>query len=180
MTAGKLDPNRSSAMKSILITITSSGLRRATARHFLARGWRVVATMHARPEAPAANLQLLALDVTDVASIRARSMPATDASSTTRQKRGRCVQAADGDGGRGFYNTFGAMAVCRAIRSCACAARWSMSPQRDAGAHKPRMQQQGGGRCVYRVLATEPFGIRTKLVLRLRPTTRLRPMAERM
>ena len=32
-------------MKSILITGTSSGYGLATARHFLAQGWRVVATM---------------------------------------------------------------------------------------------------------------------------------------
>ena len=68
-------------MKSILITGCSSGYGLATARHFLAQGWRVVATMRTpRPELfPASpNLQLLPLDVTDPASIAAALAAAGD------------------------------------------------------------------------------------------------------
>ncbi len=61
-------------MKTIMITGTSSGYGLETARHFLARGWRVVATMR-KPD-PAVlprsdKLRLLPLDVTDAHSIAA-------------------------------------------------------------------------------------------------------------
>ena len=60
-------------MKTVLITGASSGFGLETARHFLDRGWRVVATMRT-PRAdvlpPSDRLQVLQLDVTDVASIR--------------------------------------------------------------------------------------------------------------
>ena len=61
-------------MPRILITGTSSGFGRATARHFLDWGWEVVATMrHPSPEAlPVQHrLRVLPLDVTDDASIAA-------------------------------------------------------------------------------------------------------------
>ena len=59
-------------MKTILITGCSSGFGLATARHFLERGWRVVATMRTPrldllPASP--RLLVLPLDVTDAASI---------------------------------------------------------------------------------------------------------------
>jgi NAD(P)-dependent dehydrogenase (short-subunit alcohol dehydrogenase family) len=59
--------------KTIFITGASSGLGKATARLFAARGWRVLATMR-RPEAETelarlAGVELLALDVTDPAQI---------------------------------------------------------------------------------------------------------------
>lgn len=57
-------------MKTVLITGCSSGYGLATARHFHARGWQVIATMR-RPRADAlpAGVRVLALDVTDVDSI---------------------------------------------------------------------------------------------------------------
>lgn len=59
-------------MKTALITGCSSGYGLETARHFLARGWRVVATMR-RPGQdlfPAsADIRILALDVTDPDSV---------------------------------------------------------------------------------------------------------------
>jgi NAD(P)-dependent dehydrogenase (short-subunit alcohol dehydrogenase family) len=61
-------------MKTILITGCSSGYGLETARHFHARGWKVIATMRnpaAAPFEPSENLRLLALDVTDDASIAA-------------------------------------------------------------------------------------------------------------
>ena len=60
-------------MKNVLITGCSSGFGLATARHFLAQGWNVTATMRS-PRAdllPASErLRVLELDVTDAASIR--------------------------------------------------------------------------------------------------------------
>ena len=60
-------------MKTVLITGCSSGIGEASARHFAAQGWNVAATMR-NPAAAAhlkdiPNIKLLALDVTDKASI---------------------------------------------------------------------------------------------------------------
>ncbi|MDN7587563.1 SDR family oxidoreductase [Burkholderia seminalis] len=60
-------------MKTVLITGCSSGFGLEIARHFLARDWRVVATMRTPREdvlPPSANLRVLPLDVTDAVSIR--------------------------------------------------------------------------------------------------------------
>ncbi|MDB5666841.1 SDR family oxidoreductase [Cypionkella sp.] len=61
-------------MKTVLITGCSSGFGLATAEYFLAQGWKVVATMR-RPEAGllpvSERLRVMALDVTDAASIAA-------------------------------------------------------------------------------------------------------------
>lgn len=58
--------------KTILITGTSSGYGKATAEHFLSRGWNVLATMR-RPDpslfAGSERLRVLPLDVTDTESI---------------------------------------------------------------------------------------------------------------
>ena len=60
-------------MKTILITGCSSGFGLETARYFLHRGWRVVATMRTPREdllPRFGHLRVLALDVTDQESIR--------------------------------------------------------------------------------------------------------------
>jgi NAD(P)-dependent dehydrogenase (short-subunit alcohol dehydrogenase family) len=60
-------------MKTVLITGCSSGFGLETARYFLERGWRVVATMRTLRQdvlRAAPNLQLLQLDVTDAVSIQ--------------------------------------------------------------------------------------------------------------
>ena len=60
-------------MKTVLITGCSSGFGLETARHFLAREWRVIATMRTPRHdllPPTDHLQVLPLDVTDAASIR--------------------------------------------------------------------------------------------------------------
>lgn len=62
-------------MKSIVITGSSSGIGKATAKYFAAQGWRVAATMR-RPENESElnqieNVSLYALDVTDGASVYA-------------------------------------------------------------------------------------------------------------
>ncbi|MBX3188572.1 MAG: SDR family oxidoreductase [Labilithrix sp.] len=58
-------------MKNVLITGCSSGYGRATAAHFLERGWNVVATMRTpRQDLPASDrLRVVRLDVTDRGSI---------------------------------------------------------------------------------------------------------------
>jgi len=61
-------------MKTVLITGCSSGFGLEIARHFLAHDWNVVATMRTPDAAilpPSDRLRVLALDVTDEASIRA-------------------------------------------------------------------------------------------------------------
>jgi len=109
-------------MKTVLITGCSSGYGLATARHFLACGWNVVATMRS-PRAgllPADDrLQLVALDVTREDSIAA----ALDAAGP--------IDVVVNNAGLGLFgafeatpmatvreifdtNTFGVMAVCQA------------------------------------------------------------------
>lgn len=59
-------------MKIVLITGCSSGFGLATAEYFLARGYKVIATMRAPDEAlftASPHLRVLALDVTDPSSI---------------------------------------------------------------------------------------------------------------
>lgn len=67
-------------MKTVLITGTSSGFGLETARLFLARGWRVIATMRT-PQLdllpPSPRLQVLQLDVTDPHSISTAIAAAT-------------------------------------------------------------------------------------------------------
>ncbi len=61
-------------MKTVLITGCSSGYGLETARHFLAQGWNVVATMRTPREdilPRSERLRILPLDVTDPASITA-------------------------------------------------------------------------------------------------------------
>ena len=61
-------------MKTVLITGCSSGYGLETARHFLAQGWKVIATMR-RPRTDilptSERMRVLALDVTKSASIAA-------------------------------------------------------------------------------------------------------------
>ena len=60
-------PPYCSHMKNVLITGCSSGYGLATARHFHAQGWNVVATMRTPREdvlPPSDRLRVLALDVT--------------------------------------------------------------------------------------------------------------------
>ena len=62
-------------MKSIVITGSSSGIGKATAKHFAAKGWRVAATMR-KPEnetelGQIENISLYPLDVTSDESIAA-------------------------------------------------------------------------------------------------------------
>lgn len=110
-------------MKTILITGCSSGYGLETARHFLARGWSVIATMRTpRTDVlpKSENLRVLALDVTDSGSI-----------SSCLHEAG-AVDVLVNNAGLGLFgafeatpmstireifdtNTFGVMAMCQAI-----------------------------------------------------------------
>ncbi|TYT26615.1 SDR family oxidoreductase [Luteimonas viscosa] len=109
-------------MNTVLITGCSSGYGLATARHFHAQGWRVIATMR-RPRADlfvdSPGIRVLALDVTDAGSIAA----AMDAAGP--------IDVLVNNAGLGLFgafeatpmatvreifeaNTFGTMAMCQA------------------------------------------------------------------
>ncbi|MFO6448188.1 SDR family oxidoreductase [Erythrobacter sp. NE805] len=64
---------RFNSAKTIVITGSSSGIGLATARHFLDKGWQVVATMRDPDDAPSwmadSRVLVLRVDVTDLASL---------------------------------------------------------------------------------------------------------------
>ena len=109
-------------MKTVLITGCSSGYGLETARHFLAQGWRVIATMRTpRQELlPAsANLRILALDVTQPGSI-AWALDAAGSIDVLVNNAGiglfGAFEATPMATVRDIFetNTFGVMAVCQA------------------------------------------------------------------
>ena len=109
-------------MKTALITGCSSGYGLATARHFHAQGWQVIATMR-RPRAelfPASpGVRVLALDVTDADSI-ARAMDAAGDFDVLVNNAGLglfgAFEATPMATVRDIFdtNTFGTMAMCQA------------------------------------------------------------------
>lgn len=110
-------------MKTILITGSSSGYGLATARHFLARGWTVIATMR-KPDAnvlPRSDaLRLLALDVTDPDSIAAAVEAAGPVDVLVNNAGVGTVGAFEATPMthvRKVFetNTFGVMAMCQAV-----------------------------------------------------------------
>ncbi len=83
-------------MKTVLITGCSSGFGLETARLFLERDWRVIATMRSPREdlfAASPNAVVLPLDITDPQSIRAamagagRSMSSSTTPASARRRR---------------------------------------------------------------------------------------------
>jgi NAD(P)-dependent dehydrogenase (short-subunit alcohol dehydrogenase family) len=110
-------------MRTVLITGCSSGFGLQTARHFLDRGWNVVATMRT-PRAvdlPASDrLRVLALDVTDAASIRQAVEAAGPIDVLVNNAGIGWLNALEGtpmDTVREIFetNTFGTMAVTQAV-----------------------------------------------------------------
>ena len=110
-------------MPSILITGCSSGFGLETAKYFLARGWRVIATMRTPdpdvlPAGP--NLQLLPLDVTDPASIAQAIGAAGEIDVLVNNAGIGWLNALEGtpiDTVRCIFetNTFGTMAMIQAV-----------------------------------------------------------------
>ncbi len=110
-------------MKTVLITGCSSGYGLETARHFLARGWSVIATMRSPREElfpETDRCRLLALDVTDPASIAA-AISAAGPIDVLVNNAGIGVvgafEATPMDHIRKVFdtNTFGTMAMCQAV-----------------------------------------------------------------
>lgn len=110
-------------MQTILITGTSSGYGMETARHFLAKGWRVVATMR-KPDPDAlprsAQLRILPLDVTDARSVAACVADAGPVDALVNNAGIGIVGAFEAtplDRIRTVFdtNTFGTMAMCQAV-----------------------------------------------------------------
>jgi NAD(P)-dependent dehydrogenase (short-subunit alcohol dehydrogenase family) len=110
-------------MKTALITGCSSGYGLETARHFVAHGWRVVATMRTPradlfPASP--NLRVVALDVTRPDSI-ARAVDAAGPIDVLVNNAGiglfGAFEATPMSTVRDIFetNTFGAMAMCQAF-----------------------------------------------------------------
>lgn len=110
-------------MKTILITGSSSGYGLETARHFLAKGWNVIATMRTPRQdiLPASDrLRILTLDVTDPASIAA-AMEAAGPIDVLVNNAGigliGTLENASMPKAREIFetNTFGVMAMCQAV-----------------------------------------------------------------
>lgn len=110
-------------MQTILITGTSSGYGLETARHFLAKGWNVVATMRT-PDAdllPASpRLRILPLDVTREASIAAAVEAAGPVDVLVNNAGVGVVGAFEATPMAHIRtvfdtNTFGVMALCQAV-----------------------------------------------------------------
>ena len=110
-------------MQTILVTGTSSGYGLETARHFLSKGWRVVATMR-RPDAEALprseNLRILPLDVTREESIAAAVAAAGPIDVLVNNAGIGVVGAFEAtplSHIRKVFdaNTFGVMAMCQAV-----------------------------------------------------------------
>jgi NAD(P)-dependent dehydrogenase (short-subunit alcohol dehydrogenase family) len=110
-------------MQSILITGCSSGFGLETAKYFLQRGWRVIATMRTPSEdimPPAPNLQLLKLDVTDQGSIAQAIDAAGEIDVLVNNAGIGWLNALEGtpiDMVRRIFetNTFGTMAMIQAV-----------------------------------------------------------------
>ncbi|GJD64719.1 SDR family oxidoreductase [Methylobacterium frigidaeris] len=110
-------------MQTILITGCSSGFGLETARLFLDRGWNVVATMRTPREValPASDrLRVLALDVTDAASIRQAIEAAGPVNVLVNNAGIGWLNALEGtplDVVREVFetNTFGTMAMTQAV-----------------------------------------------------------------
>lgn len=110
-------------MKTVLITGCSSGYGLETARHFLANGWNVVATMrtpHKNLLPPSNNLHVVALDVTKPETI-ARALDRSGPIDVLVNNAGiglfGAFEATPMTTVREIFetNTFGVMAMCQAL-----------------------------------------------------------------
>jgi NAD(P)-dependent dehydrogenase (short-subunit alcohol dehydrogenase family) len=110
-------------MKTVLITGCSSGFGLATARYFLERDWKVIATMRTPDEglfAASEHLRVLALDVTDPTSIQQAVEAAGPIDVLVNNAGIGLLGALEGSSMqaiRGIFetNTFGTMAMIQAV-----------------------------------------------------------------
>lgn len=110
-------------MHTVLITGCSSGYGLETARHFLAQGWKVIATMRTPREGvipPAENLRVLALDVTrpdSIAEALAQAGPIDVLVNNAGVGLFGAFEATPMATVRDIFetNTFGVMAMCQAV-----------------------------------------------------------------
>jgi NAD(P)-dependent dehydrogenase (short-subunit alcohol dehydrogenase family) len=110
-------------MKTVLITGCSSGFGLATAHYFLARDWKVIATMRTPNEAlftASENLRVLALDVTDPGSIQQVVQAAGPIDVLVNNAGIGLLGALEGCSMQGIRdifetNTFGTMAMIQAL-----------------------------------------------------------------
>jgi NAD(P)-dependent dehydrogenase (short-subunit alcohol dehydrogenase family) len=110
-------------MKTVLITGCSSGFGLATARYFLERDWKVIATMRTPDEelfAASEHLRVLALDVTDPSSIQQAVLAAGPIDVLVNNAGIGLLGALEGismQAIRGIFetNTFGTMAMIQAF-----------------------------------------------------------------
>jgi len=110
-------------MKTILITGCSSGFGLETAKLFLDRGWKVIATMRTPDEAvlpKSEHLRILPLDVTDEASIAAAVDAAGEIDALVNNAGIGWLNALEGTPMatvRDVFetNTFGTMAMIQAV-----------------------------------------------------------------
>jgi NAD(P)-dependent dehydrogenase (short-subunit alcohol dehydrogenase family) len=111
------------SMKTVLITGCSTGFGLETARYFLDRGWRVLATMRNPANSalePSDRLTILPLDVTDAGSIAAAMAAAGPVDVLVNNAGVGWLNAHEGTSDemiRHLFatNTFGTMAMCRAL-----------------------------------------------------------------
>lgn len=177
-------------MKTVLITGCSSGFGLEIARHFLAQGWNVVATMRT-PDAsilpPSERLRVLALDVTDASSIRALLEAAGPIDALVNNAGIGLLYPLEGvsmDVVRDVFetNTLGPIALTRAVLPAFRARRAGVIVNVTSAvtlAPLPLLSVYTASKVALNVftesvaLELEPIGIRTRLVLPGRsPTTR--------
>jgi len=177
-------------MNTVLITGCSSGFGLETARHFLAQGWQVVATMRT-PRAdvlPASErLRALPLDVTDAASIRYAVDAAGPIDVLVNNAGIGLLGALEGtsmDRARELFeaNTFGTMAMTQAVlpqmrqrRSGVVVNVTSSVTLKALPLLSVYTASKAAVNAFTEVLALElePFGVRTRVVLPGRaPSTR--------
>jgi NAD(P)-dependent dehydrogenase (short-subunit alcohol dehydrogenase family) len=110
-------------MKTVLITGCSSGFGLETAKYFLERGWKVVATMRTAREdvlPRSENLRILSLDVTKAESIR-KAVDAAGPIDALVNNAGigvlNALESTPMEAIRGTFetNTFGTMAMTQAV-----------------------------------------------------------------
>jgi NAD(P)-dependent dehydrogenase (short-subunit alcohol dehydrogenase family) len=88
--------------KTVLITGTSSGLGKAAAKHFAAKGWNVVATMHT----PSAETELVGMDGVLVTRLDVQDPESIDRAIATGTQRFGRINVLVNNAGFGLFGLF--------------------------------------------------------------------------